>query len=142
MILREVQRRGQLFSCLASLFYNVGNLKYTEKCYICYVKLVEENYGIGSIEVSNCYFLLGVFYLENLYLKKSMACFKRASTVRLRHYGPEHTSVADCYFNIGIVMKLAGRAAEAKDWLLNALSIRLVQTGERNIHIAKVPIQS
>lgn len=56
----------------------------TEKAYIFYIKIIESNYGINSIETSNCFFLIGGFYLENNYLKKAMACFRKCLDIRVR----------------------------------------------------------
>ena len=45
--------------------YNVvGNQTMTEKCYQYYIKRVEQQHGINSVEASNCYFLVGIYYIE------------------------------------------------------------------------------
>ena len=48
---------------MANFFYNLGDLKSTEKAYIEYVKLIENYYGDDSLENSNSYYLFGVYYL-------------------------------------------------------------------------------
>lgn len=83
LMLKELKRRTSLLSTIACLFYNIGDFKHAESAYILYTKLVEINYGSDSLETSNCYFLVGVFYMENKYYKRSMACLLRAKEMRV-----------------------------------------------------------
>lgn len=62
----ELKKRTNLLSVLASLFYAVGDYKNCEGIYVKYIRLVENNYGKDSLEISNCYFLIGVFYLQHV----------------------------------------------------------------------------
>ena len=62
----ELKKRTNLLSVLASLFYAVGDYKNCEGIYVKYIRLVENNYGKESLEISNCYFLIGVFYLQHV----------------------------------------------------------------------------
>lgn len=62
----ELKKRTNLLSVLASLFYAVGDYKNCEATYVKYIRLVENNYGNGALEISNCYFLIGVFYLQHV----------------------------------------------------------------------------
>ena len=138
LVTREVKKRTALLSTIATGYYNIGNIKGTEKAYAMYVKIIEANFGLESIEASNCYYLVGSFYLENNYLKKAMACFKRALVIRLKQLGKEHLAVADCFYNVGLVLYLAGRHDDAMKWFWNALAVRIQSTGEDNIHVAKI----
>lgn len=138
LVIKELKRRTTLLATFASLFYNIGQLKKSEEVYVVYIQMVEQNYGLQSLETSNCYYLVGVFYLENSYLKKAMACIKRALDIRLQHLGPKHAAVADCYYNIGLVFYVIGDRPKATSWILNALSIRVTNTGEENIYVAKI----
>jgi len=46
-------------------FYNaIGNQNRCEKSYVSYVRYVEQFYGSQSLESSNCYFLVGLYYFE------------------------------------------------------------------------------
>jgi hypothetical protein len=103
LMLKELKRRTSLLSTIACLFYNIGDFKHAESAYILYTKLVEINYGSDSLETSNCYFLVGVFYMENKYYKRSMACLLRAKEMRVQKLGGGHLSVSDCFFNIGLI---------------------------------------
>ena len=109
LVVRELKKRTSLLSILASFFYNLGNFKKAEKAYIYYIKLIEANYGLNSMEVANCYYMVGLFYLENNYLKKAMSCLNRCLTLRTRELGAFHTAIADCYHNIGLAYIFAGR---------------------------------
>jgi len=137
-IIKELKRRTTLLSCFASLFYNVGLLKNAEEIYIVYVQMIEQNYGLLSLEASNCYYLLGIFYLENSYLKKAMACMKKALEIRQGQVGSNHTSISDCYYNIGLIFYVLGNKTKAHSWILQALSIRQSNTGEENVHVARI----
>jgi hypothetical protein len=136
--IKELKRRTSLLATFASLFYNVGQLKKTEEVYVIYIQMIEQNYGLMSLETSNCYYLVGIFYLENAYLKKAMACMKKALEIRVSHVGQEHPCVADCFYSIGMIFYVIGERSKATSWIMNALSIRLANTGEDNIHVAKV----
>jgi tetratricopeptide (TPR) repeat protein len=127
-----------LLACFASLFYNIGLLKMTEEVYVIYTQMVEQNYGLLSVEASNCYYLIGLFYLENSYLKKAMACMKKALEIRLNEVAETHSSISDCYYNIGLIYYVLGNRANAQRWVSNALDIRLKNTGQDNLYVAKV----
>lgn len=133
-----MKKRTSLLSAIGALYFNIGNLRGTEKTYVWYLNLIETNFGKDALETSNCFYLIGSFYLENNYLKKSLACFRRALKIRVKNLGKEHTSVSDCYYNIGLILYLGGRQEKALDWIWNALAIRIQNCGEENIHVAKI----
>jgi tetratricopeptide (TPR) repeat protein len=110
----------------------------TEEVYVIYTQMVEQNYGLLSVEASNCYYLIGLFYLENSYLKKAMACMKKALEIRLNELPETHSSISDCYYNIGLIYYVLGNRANAQRWVSNALDIRLKNTGQDNLYVAKV----
>jgi hypothetical protein len=92
---RELKRRTSILSSFAGLANAICQFALAEKAYIFYVRIIESNYGINSIEASNCFFLIGGFYLENNYLKKAMACFRKCLDVRVRELkGLKHSSSA------------------------------------------------
>lgn len=134
-----MKRRTTTLSCFASLFCNIGQVRTCEEIYVIYIQMIEQNYGVLSLEASNCYYLVGIFYLENSYLKKAMACMKRALEIRTSQVGQNHSSVSDCYYNIGLIFHVVGNKTKAYNWMLNALSVRLANTGEENIYVARVP---
>ncbi len=61
----ELQKRCQLVSLIANLFYAVGDVRACEAAYAKYVRLIEMVMGAESMETSNCYFLVGVFYIQH-----------------------------------------------------------------------------
>ena len=62
----ELKKRTNLISTLANLFYAVGDFKNCEKLYVKYVKTVETNLSENHLQTSNCYYLVGVFYLQHV----------------------------------------------------------------------------
>ena len=138
IIIKELKRRTSLLACFATLYFNIGQLKSAEEIYIVYIQMIEQNYGVQSLEASNCYYLVGLFYLENSYLKKAMACMKRALEIRVSHVGANHSSISDCYYNIGVIFYVLGNKTKANQWMLQALSIRVMNTGEDNLYVARV----
>lgn len=56
-----------MLSALATIaaFYNaIGIQSKCEKVYVNYVRWIEQFYGAQSLEASNCYFLVGLYYFE------------------------------------------------------------------------------
>ena len=137
-IIKELKRRTSLLACYASLFYNIGCIKTAEEIYVIYVQMIEQNYGLQSLEASNCYYLVGIFYLENSYLKKSMACMKKALEIRLSQLGSNHSAISDCYYNIGLIFYILGDRVKSNNWILDALQIRLNINGPENMYVAKI----
>lgn len=138
IIFREIKRRSSLIATFANLFFAVGNLPKAEICYIGYIQLSEQFFGLSSLETSDCYYMVGIFYLENLYLKKSMACFRRSAKIRREILGNDHCCVSDCEFNIGIIYELVGRKEEGRDRILKSLQNFIEKKGFHNLRVAKV----
>ena len=134
----ETKRRTKIISIIANLFFNLGNFNMAEECYSKYIKLVEEKYGKDSLETSNCYFLVGIFYLDNKCFKRSIACTKKALILRMDLVGFTHPSISDCYVNMALALKLAGYSLKAKAYLNIALEIRSKKAIEQNLRDAKV----
>jgi hypothetical protein len=42
--------------------------------------------------------------MENKYFKRAMACIKRSRDVRQAKLGNDHPSIADCYYNMGVIL--------------------------------------
>ena len=61
--MNDIRKRCSLIALMASLFYACGDFKNCEKHYVIYVETIESAFGKDSLESSNCYFLIGVFYL-------------------------------------------------------------------------------
>lgn len=171
LIIKELKKRTSLLSTFATLFNALGNFKATESCYVHYLKTIKVNYGKSSLECSNCFFLMGSFYLTSSspaspHLKKAISCFMACLKIRTGVLPESHTSISDCYYNIGIVLFLARNSNETTiehlesiessarnrngiidsgtlverslNWIWNALAIRVQNCGEENIHVAKI----
>lgn len=64
--LEILKDRTNIFSTLASLFYNIGDWNSCEDMYVKYTKITENNFGEDSFEAGDCYFVIGVFYLQHV----------------------------------------------------------------------------
>ena len=138
LINNELKKRTNLLSILASLFYSVGDYKNCELIYVKYIRLVENNFGSNTLEISNCYFLIGVFYLQHKYHSKSLACFKKSLEVRLSKLGEKHESVSDCWYNMGVVYKQTNKKFKAIQYLEKAMILRKELIGEISLPCAQV----
>jgi len=70
-------------------FYNAAGYQVKcEQAYVKYVQYIEKIYGHESLEASNCYFLVGLFYFEVEMLQKSLACFTKALLLPIEHGHP------------------------------------------------------
>lgn len=134
----ELKKRTNLLSILASMFYAVGDYKNCELIYVKYVRLVENNFGSNTLEISNCYFLIGVFYLQHKYHSKALACFKKSLEIRLGKLGEKHESVSDCWYNMGVVYKQTNKKFKAIQYLEKALVLRKELIGEIALPCAQV----
>ena len=65
-VLDMLKSRINIFSTLANLFYHIGDWNNCEDMYVKCAKITENNFGECSFEASNCYYLLGVFYLQHV----------------------------------------------------------------------------
>jgi tetratricopeptide (TPR) repeat protein len=88
-------------------------------------------FGKNSIELSNCYFLLGCYFAEEGYFKKAIACFMKAGIGRGQLAG-------DCYYNVGILSAMQGDRCRALEMFELSKPLRLGQHGEGKDPIAEV----
>jgi tetratricopeptide (TPR) repeat protein len=91
-----------------------------------YVSLIEEFYDKQSLESSNAYYLMGIYYYEqgSSLAHKAIACFGRSLYIREKHYKPHSAvSMADCLLNLGLIYKQRGFYEKAKESLERALKI-------------------
>jgi len=59
-------------SMLGALFSSIGDFVNCEIVYLAYSTIIDQYYGQDSLESSNCAFLFGVFYLENVRVFSSL----------------------------------------------------------------------
>ena len=88
--------------------------------------MIEKFYSPTSLESSNSYFLLGVYYASKSahFTHKSIACFGKALSIRERKKDCD-ASCADCLLNMGLLYKRQGMNDYAEEALKRALKIRL-----------------
>ena len=96
-----------------------------------YIRLIEQFYSKESLEASNGYYLMGVYYSEQgvSSCHKAIACFGKAMKIRQKKHNKRsdshvEPSIADCLLNLGILYKQRGLPAEAEKCLVEAQKIR------------------
>lgn len=52
------------FGTIAAFYNAIGNQIRCEMAYVKYVQWIEKFFGKDSLEASNCYFLVGLYYFE------------------------------------------------------------------------------
>lgn len=55
-----------------------------------YIHLIEKFYLKDSVETSNAYFLVGVYYFEVCAYNKAAACFQKSHAIRKITLGESH----------------------------------------------------
>ena len=101
----ELKIKCSAYSTLAVLFSSCGDNLNAEKMYVQYCKLVILHIGPGSLETSNCYFMMGLFYQEQKLLEKAIAAFRKSEDIRIEALGDDHECVSDCEYNLGLLYK-------------------------------------
>lgn len=134
----QLKRKLTAYAALGTLFCVCGDFVNGEKLYIQYTKVIETQFGLNSLETSNAYFLVGLFYQEQVYPARAIACFRRALEMRIEGLGSEHETVADCFYNIGLVYKQVGSWNKAAEQLGKALRIREKNTSAHSLPVAQV----
>ena len=134
----NLKSKCSVYSTLAVLFSACGDNINSEKQYVQYCKLIMLHIGPGSLEASNCYFMLGLFYQEQKLLEKSIASFQKAEDIRIESLGEEHETVADCEYNLGLLFKRKENWFKANTCLQKALRIRIKHTSEGSLQVAQV----
>ena len=134
----QLKRKLTAYSTVGTLFCVCGDFVNGEKLYVQYTKVVEMQFGVNSVESSNAYFLVGLFYQEQVQPTKSIACFRRAMEIRTDSLGADHETVADCLYNIGLVHKQLGNWNKAAEQLQKSLKIREKNTSIHSLPVAQV----
>jgi tetratricopeptide (TPR) repeat protein len=88
------------------------------------VQLIERFYLRDSVETSNAYFLVGVYYFEQKLLHKAAASFQKCLAIRELRLGKTHAACADCLLNLGIIYKKLGFLNKSKDTFNECIKIR------------------
>lgn len=122
----------------AALWNSIGQHDRCELAYAEYINRVEDFYERNSAEVSNAYFMVGIYYFERDLLQKALACLLKALFIRRKEHGPESPGAADCHFNIGVIYKRLAMTDRALMHFQSALDIRRKVVGPRSIPVAEV----
>lgn len=116
--------------------YNaLGQQKKCEEAYYNYVKRVEMYYGVNSAETSNCYFMLGIYYFENLFLDKALLCYQKCIWIRKSLNADE--GIADCKYNVAVIYWKKNQLERAITELNECLEIRWQVIGPDSIPASK-----
>lgn len=138
-ILADITKVAEIYSTEANFFWELGDAKNAEDLYVKYVVLFENNFGMKSLELSNCLYLMGVFYLQNWRFEKAVACFRRALAIRVERLGTEmHEGVADIHYNLGVLYKRVDDYYESMEHFEKALEIRSSLIGEVSLGVAQI----
>ena len=99
---------------IAAFFNSIQHQKQCETVYVRYVKLTQDVYGNQSLEASNAYFMIGVYYFEIEHIQKSLGCFIKSLSIRKTKLGPHSIGIADCHYNMAILYKKLGIYPQVK----------------------------
>lgn len=117
----EIRTILQAYSVVAAIYSACGNEVQCEKTYVKYIQLIEKYFNSDSLETSNAYYLVGVYYYEQEVAHKAVACFSKALAIRQKVFAKTpneqrvmHPSCADCLLNLGILYKQRGYLANAE----------------------------
>ena len=134
----DLKTKCSVYSTLGTLFSSCGDNINSEKLYVQYCKLIILHIGPGSLEASNCYFMMGLFYQEQKLLEKSIAAFKKSEDIRIESLGEDHESVSDCEYNLGLLFKKKENWYKANICLQKALTIRIKHSSNSSLPVAQV----
>ncbi len=134
----DFKRILHMHGIIAAFYKQLENQVECEKTYAKYCKIVEKLFGIQTVETSNCYYYIGIYYYEEQQYEKALICMKKSLFNRARELGERHIACGDCHFNIGIIYKRLNQFAKAKTELEQALSIRREGIGRSSLPCAAV----
>jgi len=134
----DIKRILHMHGIIAAMYKMLENQVEAEKTYAKYCKIVEKLFGIQSVEASNCYYYIGIYYYEEQQYEKALICMKKALFNRTKELGSKHVSCGDCHLNIGIIYKRLNQLTKAKAELEQALNIRREGIGKSSLQCAAV----
>ena len=109
-----------------------------ESCYLKYVELVENNYGVRSQVASNAYYALGGYYFKRGLHKKPLMCYQRAGELRAELLGEGHQAVIHCLIGELAVLVHSGQVDQGLALFRLAEAAILKHLGNLNIPLAKL----
>lgn len=129
------------YSAIAALYSRCGNQRKAEQVYEKYITEVSKAYikyhGTFNIPTSDCFFWMGVFYMENDMNMKAEKWFEKALYIRKNFYQTEyHPSWADCYYNLSVIYKKRKFLNKAQDAINDWIKIRIETIGKESLPVA------
>ena len=95
-----------MYATIAALYSHIGNQKSTEEVYGIYASIIEKFYGNNSLESANCYYSIGLFYIEQEMYQKAIKCFEKALYIMESIFQTTvHPSIADCHYFLSVIYK-------------------------------------
>lgn len=70
-----LKKYTNFIATFASLFSAIGDFKNSEILYIKYIKIIEINLGNMTVDASNCYFLIALFYYHQVNNAKKQSSY-------------------------------------------------------------------
>ncbi|CAG9315303.1 unnamed protein product [Blepharisma stoltei] len=134
----QLKTKVSVYSTLANLLCACGDYINAEKMYVQYIKLIELHLGRSSLETSNAYFMLGLFYQNQKLISKSIMSFTVSHEIRIENLGDSHETVADCEYNLALLNKMKGNMFKATTLLQKALNTRIKNCSESSLPVAQV----
>jgi tetratricopeptide (TPR) repeat protein len=126
------------YGLIAAFFQALGRPRECEETYCMYVKIVEELYEPNSVEASNAYFMVGVYYFETEQLQKSLACFLKALYIRKTDHGDASQAAGEVHYNLAIVYKKLGHRDKAIEHFREALDFKRRHVGPSTFQTSDV----
>lgn len=106
--------------------------KYALKC----CSIAEGNYGQDSVEVAECYKLMGRCHYAADCLQEALACYGKALPALLRMYGDKNRSLMVIYSNMSNCYLELANFGKAHECLLKTLSIQKELYGDMHVESA------
>ena len=124
-----VEKKLSLLASVANiLFETEGNYL---RLYEIYTEHVQKIFGEHSYELSNCYFMIGSYFMERKEYNKAIACYVKASQLRGSKGG-------DCYYNLGVIYKLINQPEASIEFFKIAAELREKENNENSDAVADV----
>lgn len=114
---------------MANIFHSLG-LPPIE-FYTIYLNHIEFTFGADSLEASNCYFMMGTYYMEQHQYNRAVACFVRTADIR----GPKG---GDCFYNLAVIYEMRGKLDVAVKMYELAIKLYEEEQGDSSMEVAKI----
>ncbi|GBG24777.1 Formin-F [Hondaea fermentalgiana] len=129
-----------LYSMLAELYmiakeYEEARVRYAE-----YMRKTENLFGPNHIATSDCYNVISAFYTHRGQYAEAIDFCQRALSIRIEQLGTNHRFTADSRYNLGLLLRLHGKPAEARREFALARQVRELIFGPQSLEVAEVEL--